>query len=307
MRVVFMGTPEFAAESLRMLLAEGFDVAAVFTQPDKPVGRKQVLTAPPVKTLALAQGLPVMQPEALKDSQVWRQLRDLRPDVIAVVAYGKLLPAQVLEIPPLGCVNVHGSLLPRYRGAAPIQWSVINGEAETGITTMLMNEGLDTGDILMQCQTAVGREETAPQLYDRLAVMGAECLVGTLCRLEAGTLVPHPQQESLATYAPPLSKAEAWLDFTKTAAEVCNQVRGMCGWPVARTKLEGKMLKVYGAGVAAGAPAGVPGQVLPGPGFVVSCGEGAISLYDIQLEGGKRMPVAAFLAGRPALPGMALG
>ena len=306
MRIVFMGTPDFAVPSLQALLDAGHEVCAVYTQPDKPQGRKQILTAPPVKILAQQQGIPVYQPQTLKDETEQARLRALAPEAIIVVAYGKLLPKAVLDIPPRGCINVHGSLLPRWRGAAPIQWAVIAGDEKAGVTTMQMAEGLDTGDMLLTYETAVGARETAGELFDRLAQAGAKLLVETLEKLDR--ITPRPQDDSQSCYAHMLDKAMAVIDWTKSAREIDCLVRGLNPWPVALTTLAGARLKIYAAEPAEGS--GKPGEVLesePKKGLVVACGSGALALHEVQLVGGKRMQSADFLRGHAVPKGSILG
>lgn len=297
MRIVFMGTPEFAVPSLQALLDEGYDVAAVFTQPDKPKGRGYQLAAPPVKVLAQECGIPVYQPVKMRDGTVAAQLRELAPDLIVVVAYGRILPKEILEIPPMGCINVHGSLLPKYRGAGPIQWAVINGETETGVTTMYMGEGLDTGDMLLKEVMPIGPAETSDELHDRMMVVGASCLKETVKGLLAGALTPVPQKDEDATFAPLLDKKLARLDFTQSAQTLHNLVRGLYSWPMATTMLDGKLLKIHRAQVAEGYQ-GEPGMVLADDRFIVGCGQGALELLEVQLAGAKRMPAAEFMRGR---------
>ena len=306
MRIVFMGTPDFAVPSLQALIDAGHEVCAVYTQPDKPQGRKQVLTPPPVKTLALEHNIPVYQPVAFKDEDAQAQLRALAPEVIIVVAYGKLLPKAVLDIPPRGCINVHGSLLPRWRGAAPIQWSVIAGDKKAGVTTMQMAEGLDTGDMLLTYETEVGARETAGELFDRLAQAGAELLVRTLVELDS--ITPTPQDDSQSCYAHMLDKQMAVIDWTKSAHEIDCLIRGLNPWPVALTTLDGARLKVYAAQPVDGK--GKPGEVLVSDakkGLIVACGAGALALEEIQLVGGKRMKSADFLRGHAVPKGTILG
>ena len=306
MRIVFMGTPDFAVPSLQALLDAGHEVCAVYTQPDKPQGRKQILTAPPVKILAQQQGIPVYQPQTLKDETEQARLRALAPEAIIVVAYGKLLPKAVLDIPPRGCINVHGSLLPRWRGAAPIQWAVIAGDEKAGVTTMQMAEGLDTGDMLLTYETAVGARETAGELFDRLAQAGANLLGETLEKLDR--ITPRPQDDSQSCYAHMLDKAMAVIDWTKSAREIDCLVRGLNPWPVALTTLAGARLKIYAAEPAEGS--GKPGEVLesePKKGLVVACGSGALALHEVQLVGGKRMQSADFLRGHAVPKGSILG
>lgn len=296
MRIVFMGTPDFAVPSLQALIDAGHDVCAVYTQPDKPQGRKQILTAPPVKTLALEHDIPVFQPNTLKNEDEQARLRELAPEVIIVVAYGKLLPKAVLDIPPHGCINVHGSLLPRWRGAAPIQWAVIAGDEMAGVTTMQMAEGLDTGDMLLTYETKVGEKETAGELFDRLAQSGAELLIQTLVKLDE--ITPRPQDDAQSCYAHMLDKQMAVIDWSKSAHEIDCLIRGLNPWPIALTMLSGERLKVFAAEKANGN--GEPGTVLeadPKKGLTVACGEGALKLIEIQLVGGKRMKATDFLRG----------
>ena len=306
MRIVFMGTPDFAVPSLQALIDAGHDVCAVYTQPDKPQGRKQILTAPPVKTLALEHDIPVFQPNTLKNEDEQARLRELAPEVIIVVAYGKLLPKAVLDIPPHGCINVHGSLLPRWRGAAPIQWAVIAGDEMAGVTTMQMAEGLDTGDMLLTYETKVGEKETAGELFDRLAQSGAELLTQTLVKLDE--ITPRPQDDAQSCYAHMLDKQMAVIDWSKSAHEIDCLIRGLNPWPIALTTLSGERLKVFAAEKAAGN--GDPGTVLeadPKKGLTVACGEGALKLIEIQLVGGKRMKATDFLRGHSLEVGVKLG
>ena len=306
MRIVFMGTPDFAVPSLQALIDAGHDVCAVYTQPDKPQGRKQILTAPPVKTLALEHDIPVFQPNTLKNEDEQARLRALAPEVIIVVAYGKLLPKAVLDIPPHGCINVHGSLLPRWRGAAPIQWAVIAGDEMAGVTTMQMAEGLDTGDMLLTYETKVGEKETAGELFDRLAQSGAELLTQTLVKLDE--ITPRPQDDAQSCYAHMLDKQMAVIDWSKSAHEIDCLIRGLNPWPIALTTLSGERLKVFAAEKANGN--GEPGTVLeanPKKGLTVACGEGALKLTEIQLVGGKRMKATDFLRGHSLEVGVKLG
>lgn len=306
MRIVFMGTPDFAVPSLQALIDAGHDVCAVYTQPDKPQGRKQILTAPPVKTLALEHDIPVFQPNTLKNEDEQARLRELAPEVIIVVAYGKLLPKAVLDIPPHGCINVHGSLLPRWRGAAPIQWAVIAGDEMAGVTTMQMAEGLDTGDMLLTYETKVGEKETAGELFDRLAQSGAELLTQTLVKLDE--IMPRPQDDAQSCYAHMLDKQMAVIDWSKSAHEIDCLIRGLNPWPIALTALSGERLKVFAAEKANGN--GEPGTVLeadPKKGLTVACGEGALGLTEIQLVGGKRMKATDFLRGHAIEVGTKLG
>ncbi|WP_101697803.1 methionyl-tRNA formyltransferase [Clostridium minihomine] len=307
MRIVFMGTPDFAVPCLQALLDAGHQICGVFTQPDKPKGRGYTLTPPPVKELALKRGLPVYQPDTLRTPEAQELVASLQPEAIVVVAYGKLLPKAVLTLPPYGCINVHGSLLPKYRGAAPIQWAVINGEPVTGVTTMYMDEGLDTGDILLTAETAIGENETSGELFDRLCILGAQVLVDTIQGLSAGTLTRIPQEESKSSYASMLSRELSQIDWNCSAQEIHNLVRGLSPWPTASSQYLGKRLKIHQTEVLPDAP-GAPGQVLGGKDFLVSCsGNTVLRLVTVQYEGGKRMNGSDFLRGHPALPDTKLG
>ena len=295
MRIVFMGTPDFAVPCLQRLLEDGHEVPAVFTQPDKPVGRHAVLTPPPVKQLALSHGIPVYQPTKMRDGTVAALLRELAPDCLVVVAYGRILPQEILDVPPRGCVNIHGSLLPRYRGAAPIQWSVIRGETVTGVTSMFMDAGMDTGDIIDTLTTPIGENETAGELFERLAPLGAQLLSTTLAAIADGTVTRRPQNDAEATMAPMLEKAMGRLDLTRPARELHNQVRGMNPWPGAFCTAGGKTLKIHETRVAA--RSGAPGTLLCADPVTVACGEGALQLMTVQPEGKPRMAAEAWLRG----------
>ena len=304
MRIVFMGTPDFAVPSLQALLDAGHEVAAVYTQPDKPQGRKQILTAPPVKELALAHGIPVFQPDTLKKEEEQARLRELAPEVIIVVAYGKLLPKAVLDIPPRGCINVHGSLLPKYRGAAPIQQAVIDGEKESGVTIMRMGTGLDTGDMISRIVVPIAKDETGGTLFDKLAEAGAKLLVETLPHIFDGTAVYEKQpEESPTPYAGMITKQMGLINFGKSAAELERLVRGLNPWPSAFTFWNGKTLKVWESFVVKSEEAGTekpePGTVVKTDkkGIYVACGEDVLVLSQVQLEGKKRMDADAFLRG----------
>lgn len=305
MNIVFMGTPDFAVPCLQKLLDAGYPVTGVFTQPDKPKVRGYKLVPPSVKELAMAHDIPVFQPNSLRNDESFEMIKSCAPDLIVVVAYGKILPKRVLELPKYGCINVHASLLPRYRGAGPIQWAILNGESETGITTMYMGEGLDTGDMLEQVKTPIGENETADELYTRLSKMGAETLLVTLQKLEADALLRTPQDDSLSSYAPILDKSLCPIDFNKTAWEIHNQIRGLSSWPAATTTYKGKRLKVYESRIVS--RNGQPGEILDTKRFIVACKEGAVELVSVQYEGGRRMDGDAFLRGRPPVPGEKLG
>jgi methionyl-tRNA formyltransferase len=305
-RIVFMGTPQFACPTLQMLIDRGENVVAVVTQPDRPKGRGQQLQPPPVKELAGAHGIPVFQPIKVRVPEAVDRIREYAPDLIIVVAFGQILPKALLDIPQHGCINVHASLLPKYRGAAPINWCIINGETETGITTMLMDVGLDTGDMLVKRAIPIADDETAESLHDRLALLGAETMAETLDLLAAGQLTPEKQDDSASCYAPMLKKDLGEIDWTKSPVEISNLVRGVTPWPGAYTHLDGKLLKLFSAQVAAGT--GAPGTVLAAGanGLEVACGGGSVVFTDLQLEGKKRMKAADFLTGYRIQPGTVL-
>lgn len=303
MNIVFMGTPDFAVPCLNALLVRGETVSAVFTQPDKPKGRGYKLAPPPVKEVALQHGIPVYQPLSFKKepdaSNAMQALKELSPDLIVVVAYGKLLPRAVLEIPKLFCINVHASLLPLYRGAGPIQWAVLNGEKETGITTMRMAEGLDTGDMLVKKSTPIGKNETASELHDRLAVLGAETLLKTLEKINEGTMVPVPQDDHASSYAPMLTKELCAIDFGKSAQDIHNQIRGLSEWPAATAQLNEKRIKIYKSVLVSGDFHSYrAGEIVKSDNLTVVCGDGqAISILELQADGGKRMSSSDYLRG----------
>lgn len=307
MRIIFMGTPEFACPTLKTLIDRGEQVIAVVTQPDRPKGRGQQTLPPPVKVLAEQHGIPVMQPVKVRHPDAIEEIRALNPDLIVVVAFGQILPKALLDIPKHGCINVHASLLPYYRGAAPLNWCIINGEAETGVTTMMMDVGLDTGDMLLKKSTPIDPDEDTRSLHDRLSVIGAELLAETLDQLAAGKLVPEKQDDSLTCYAPMLKKEDGQIDWSKDAASIKNLVRGMTPWPGAYSYLDDKILKVYR--VQTGTGAGTPGSVISAGrnGIEVACGEGSIVIQELQLEGKKRLPAADFVAGCKVEPGAELG
>ena len=304
MNVVFMGTPDFAVPSLENI-AKVHNVQAVFTQPDKPVGRKMVLTPPDVKVCAEKLGIPVYQPVKLKDSDSYEIIKELNPDVIVVVAYGQILPENILNIPKYGCINVHGSLLPKYRGAAPIQWSVLNGDKVTGVTTMYMEKGLDTGDILETKEYEIGINDTADEVFDTLAEMGGKLILDTLEKAEKGQLHPIKQDDSKSSYAKMLDKSMCNIDFSKTNLQVHNQVRGLSPWPVASTKLNGKVLKIFETRLAEGK--GKPGEILNTNPLTIACGEGAVVVNTVQLQGKKKMDSKAFLQGHKLEKGTVIG
>lgn len=300
MKVIFMGTPDFAVGTLKAIIEEGHEVLAVFTQPDKPKGRSKELVMPPVKELAVTHNLPVYQPVKVRDAEYVELIEKMQPDVIVVVAFGQILPKSILDIPKYGCVNVHASLLPEYRGAAPIQWVVIDGKEETGVTTMLMDVGVDTGDMLMQSVRKLDAKETGGSLFDKLSDDGAKLLIETLKGLEAGTVTRTPQDNEKATHAKMLDKSTGKIDFTKDAKEIECLIRGLNPWPSAFTSYNGKTLKIWNADVLEGTfDEFEPGQIVEVSknDFVVKCGNNALSIKELQLEGKKRMETGAFLLG----------
>lgn len=297
MKLIFMGTPDFAVPCLERLIEAEHEIAAVFSQPDKPRGRKMILTPPEVKACALNHGLTVYQPKSLRNDEAMELIKEIAPDCIVVAAYGKILPKAMLELPKYGCINVHGSLLPKYRGSAPIQWSVINGEKETGVTIMQMAEGVDTGDMLYQKAIPIGIDDTAESMFEKLSDLGGEMIVEALDLLEEGKLTPIKQDETLATHAPMLNKEIAVIDWNKSALEVHNLVRGLYSWPIAQTTLHGKKLKIYRTAVGKGS--GEAGTVISTSPLTIACGEGAVVIEELQLEGKKRMDAKAFLIGHP--------
>ncbi len=308
MKLVFMGTPDFAVPCLEALIAAGHEIVGVFSQPDKPVGRKMVLTPPPVKVCAEKNGLNVYQPNSVRTDEALSLMKDLNPDCVVVVAYGKIIPTEMLKLPKFGFVNVHGSLLPKYRGAAPIQWAVIDGEKKTGVTTMQMDEGLDTGDMLEVMETEIGENETAGKLFDRLSGLGAELIVSTLSKLEKGEITPVKQDDSKSNYAKIISKEMALINYSDSAESVFNLIRGFNPWPIAYTIIAGKRLKVFAA-KKIGAVSGKAGEVVSSDGKLrVAFGDGnGLEFTDIQLEGSKRMSAAEMLKGRPIEKGTVLG
>ena len=307
MKIIFMGTPDFAAASLEALIDSRHEIQAVVTQPDKPKGRKGELTPSPVKVIAKREGIKVYQPLKVRDEEFVKTLRAYNPDVMVVVAFGQIIPLSILKMPKYGCVNIHGSLLPKYRGAAPIQWAVLDGEKETGITTILMDEGIDTGDILLKKTIKIDTDETSGSLFDKLMALGAETILETLDELENGSLTPTKQGESPTAYAKMLTKAMGLIDFTKPAKELDCFVRGMDPWPSAYTLLSGKTLKLWKVRAVEGS--GKAGSVIDigKESFTIACGEGAIEVLEVQLEGKKRMSAGDFLKGSTLNKGQELG
>ncbi len=301
MRVVFMGTPDIAATCLDKILQDGFQVVGVYTQPDRPKNRGMKLAFSPVKELALQHDLPVFQPESFKDPQTVEQLKALQPDVVAVVAYGRILPQSVLDVPAKGCINIHASLLPKYRGSAPYQWAVLDGQKQTGVSAMYLCRQMDAGDVIDVAKTPIGPNETAGELLDRLAVLGADLLSKTLDRLACGEVTATPQDESCVCYAPMLDKSMCPIDWTKTAQQVHDHVRGLHPWPVATTELAGTRFKIHATAVVPGEENAQPGTILAltKTGLVVACGQGAVEILSLQAEGGKRMAAPDYFRGHP--------
>ncbi len=312
MNIVFMGTPDFAVPCLQALIDNGENVQAVFTQPDKPKGRGYKMLPPPVKSLALTYNIPIYQPLSLKKGEdaenALNILKDLSPDLIIVVAYGKILPKEILELPKYYCINVHASLLPRYRGAAPIQWCVLNGEKETGVTTMLMAEGLDTGDMLLKESVAIGDDETASELHDRLSAVGAELLIKTISAVKVGTITREKQEDSLSNYASMITKDMCPIDFSLPAQQIHNKIRGLSASPCAVTMLNGKRLKIFKSTMSDKKKYDLAaGTVVNEKDFTVVCGDGyTVTFTEIQSEGGKRMKVSDFLRGNHIEKGICL-
>lgn len=297
MKIIFMGTPDFAVPCLESLIQAGHEIAAVFTQPDKPRGRKMVMTPPEVKVCALEHGLTVYQPKTLRDGEALEIIQKIDPECIVVAAYGKILPKEILDLPKYGCINVHGSLLPKYRGSAPIQWSVINGDSETGVTIMQMAEGVDTGDMLYQKAIPINIDDTAESMFNKLSDLGGEMIAEALDMLEKGDLTAEKQDEALATHAPMLDKSISEIDWHKPALEVHNLVRGLYSWPIAQTTLHGKKLKIYRTSLGKGN--GEAGSVIATDPLTIACSDGAVVIEELQLEGKKRMDAKTFLIGHP--------
>lgn len=309
MRIVFMGTPDFAVPSLKALVDAGYEVCGVFTQPDKPKNRGMKLQQSPVKECALELGLNVYQPVKMRDGEALNILQELDPGLIAVAAYGKILPVDILDLPRLGCINVHSSLLPKYRGAAPINWAILNGEDETGVTIQRMAEGVDTGDILAQAKTPIGIDENAAQLFGRLALMGGSLLVETVKAIEAGTAEAVPQDESLASHASMLSREQSPMDWTRTARQLHDQARGLYPWPSATAELDGVRCKILRTALTGETSGKAPGAVLQADkkGLRVVCGDGGVlDILELQPDGKRAMAASAFLLGHPIPAGTTL-
>lgn len=298
MKVIFMGTPEFSVPCLERLISDGEEVVGVFTQPDKPKGRGYELSFSPVKECALKHNIPVFQPNSMKDGKALEIINDLKPDLSVVVAFGKILPKEILYAPKYNSVNIHASLLPSYRGAAPIQWSILNGEKKTGVTSMLMDEGIDTGDMLIKSEVEISENMTAGELHDKLSLLGAEVLSETIKELKSNNLHPVKQDDSLSNYSPMLSKELCPIDFNRTAQEIHNQIRGLSPWPVATAKLNGKTVKIHSSAIN-NEKTGIPGVVAEADSVItVGCGDNkCIDIFELQLEGKKRMKAKDFLLG----------
>lgn len=309
MRIAFMGTPDFSVDCLKALVASDHEIVGVFCQPDKPVGRKQELTPPDVKVEALKHGLKVFQPVSLRNGKGTEILEEIKPDLVVVVAYGKILPHDFLEYPKYGCINIHASILPKYRGASPIHYAVLNGDSETGVTAQQMNDGVDTGDILHIKKCPIGINDTTERMYEILAPLGAETLMETIEMLEKGELNPIVQDESQATHVGLLTRDMSTIDWDKSAFEVHNKIRGLYSWPGTSTSLNGKTLKIHSAVLSDKKGNNKPGEVIDSNGrLIVCCGDGkCVELKTVQLEGKKRMEVSAFLNGYPIEKGTVLG
>jgi methionyl-tRNA formyltransferase len=310
MKIVFMGTPDFAVPALKKLAADGHEIALVVTKPDAMKGRGNKVQASAVKECALALSLPVSQPEKVKGNTAFiEQLQALAPDAVVVIAYGKILPKEILEIPPHGCLNVHGSILPRHRGAAPIQWTILAGDEEGGVSIMQMDEGMDTGDVLAESRVPVDAHN-AEELFDILSVKGADLIAETLAKIEAGEQITAvPQEDALATYAPMITKKDGLLDFGRPADELERRVRGLYPWPGTYTYLDGQPFKIWTAGLAEGTPGAAPGTVLRADreGILIACGEVALLAKEVQAPGKKRMAADAYLKGHSIEKGTVLG
>jgi methionyl-tRNA formyltransferase len=311
MRIVFMGTPDFAVPCLDALMENGYQVVAVVTQPDRPKGRKGILTPSPVKEAALRHHLPVLQPEKVRTEEALNEIENYQPDLLITAAYGQLLPKRLLEMPRLGCINVHASLLPRWRGGAPIHKAIIEGDKETGVTIMRMVQALDAGDMISQVVVPIEEEDTVSSMFEKLAVAGAKLLIETLPQIEAGTITETPQDEALVTYAPNLTREDERIDWTKNARQIYNQVRGMNAWPGAFTHFSNKVMKIWQARIEeeSSEPQVMPGTVVEvtKEEILVQCGRGTLALVEIQPAGKTRMLVRDFLRGVKIAPGVRLG
>ncbi len=309
MKILYMGTPDFAVLPLKALYNDGHEIVLVVTQPDKPKGRGHKLTPPPVKEFALSKNMLVYQPESAKTDKVYEYLKSFDADVFIVAAYGQILPQRVLDIPKYGCINIHASLLPRYRGAAPIQWSIINGEVKTGVTTMQMNAGLDTGDMLVKEEVLIDSTDTADTLHDKLAVAGVSAIRKTIMHIESGTLSPEKQDDLLSSYAPMIDKTTGYIDFSKPSYEIYNLIRGLTSYPYASTTYSGTRFKVISAVLVDKAYDKENGEIInvSKDGILVACGKGSLLITDVQFEGKKKMPVSEYIKGNTIETGIVLG
>ena len=309
MKVIFMGTPDFAVPCLEALIRDNYEVVAVFTQPDKPKGRGKKLMMPPVKELAVAEGIPVYQPSTLKSPESFELIEKLSPDIIIVVAYGHILPKSILDLPPFGCINVHASLLPKYRGAAPINWAIINGEDKTGITTMYMDVGLDTGDMILAEELIIGEDETAQELHDRMSQLGSELLIKTLGFIETGNVVRIQQVHEDSSYAPMMTKELGRIDWSNAASEIKNLIRGTFPWPTAYTTYKGETMKIFKCRIKITNEAHESGRIIQitKDELYIGTGKGIIVIQELQFSGGKRLTVKDFLVGNQLEEGVILG
>lgn len=309
MKILYMGTPDFAVLPLEALYDDGHEIVLVVTQPDKPKGRGHKLTPPPVKEFAISKSIPVYQPESAKTDEAYEYLKSFDADIFIVAAYGQILPQRVLDIPKYGCINIHASLLPKYRGAAPIQWCIINGETVTGVTTMQMNAGLDTGDMLVKEEVLIESTETADTLHDKLAVAGVSAIRKTIEQIKLGTLTPKKQDDSLSSYAPMIDKTTGYIDFSKSAYEIYNLIRGLNSYPYASTTYLGTRFKVISAVLVDKELNKAPGEIVEvsRDGILVACGKGSLLITDVQFEGKKKMPVSEYIKGNEMKNGVILG
>ena len=308
-KILFFGTPEFALPSLKALIETPNEILGVVTQPDRPKGRGRKLTPPPIKVLAQKHNLPIYQPEAVRDKVFLKEVQQLKPDLLVVVAFGQFLPKALLEIPPLGGINVHPSLLPKYRGAAPINWAIINGETITGISIIKVSLQMDSGDILFQKAISIEPDETAGELHDKLATLGAEALLETIRQMQSGTIISIPQDDRLATYAPKLKREDGYIHWDKPAINIANLIRGLAPFPGAYTYLDGKLLKLFRPKAISASVEAPPGTIVEAThdGLKISTGQGVLLIKEVQLQGKRRLPVKEFIKGHPDLKGKKLG
>ena len=308
-KILFFGTPEFALPSLKALIETPNEILGVVTQPDRPKGRGRKLTPPPIKVLAQKHNLPIYQPEAVRDKLFLKEVQQLKPDLLVVVAFGQFLPKALLEIPPLGGINVHPSLLPKYRGAAPINWAIINGETITGISIIKVSLQMDSGDILFQKAISIEPDETAGELHDKLATLGAEALLETIRQMQSGTIISIPQDDRLATYAPKLKREDGYIHWDKPAINIANLIRGLAPFPGAYTYLDGKLLKLFRPKTISASVEAPPGSIVEATNdeIKIATGQGILLIKEVQLQGRKRLPLKEFIKGYPCLKGKKLG